>query len=846
MECPRCHKENDEDSRYCASCGTTLGGELPAGGTLTLFAPPDKFATGSFFAGRYRIIEEIGHGGMGNVYKAFDTKVGEKIALKIIRPEIARDRTSIERFRNELKLARQITHPHVCRVFDLGEDAGTPFLTMEFVPGENLALMLRMTGALPPETAVGYARQIAQGLAAAHRLGVIHRDLKPHNVLIDESGTAKIMDFGIARSVLGGTSADDGKMIGTPDYMAPEQAAGNPADARADIYALGVILYEMVAGRRPFAGDTPRDLVLKHRTEPPRPPLELNDRVSVGLNELILKCLAKDPADRYQTADELLAALDGLALAPSAAIPGPRDRRRPIGRRMIGIGMAAAALLLIAAAVVFHGLPIGAPKSPPDPLEAEAFKRLAVLPLANKSPQRDQDWFVEGLTDDIRTKLGAADPIQMIAKMSCEQMRDSAKGLRAKGIALQARHILYGDCSIEGNKLRVYVFLGDAATDNESWNKSFEDSLDNFSKVTDRIASEVAQQLRVQLSPDRMQGIKRRDPVNVEAYRSFLLGQLYERQYRHDANEANYLKSEQSYLRATELDPRYALAYCGLGNLAEAQYVKTGPQSLALMRRRFQQALDLDSHLAEAQIGLGLTCLYADDPEQASRFIRSALASGADNADVVYGVGAFLRSVGLYDRALVHFLKAAELDRLNPTPGFNAASCCWYLGRYDEAEALLRKVIAIEPGNYKNYLNLARQMLMLSKPEEAEKEIALADKVAPAVPAAASFIHRHLAWLAAVRGEKDKALALLKDEKTKFRYEVTNVYCLLGLTDEALVQMENGYRSGFQEFKDFQYTFLYLERNPLLKLVRDDPRFLRLLAQARTDYERWTRLCGDL
>jgi len=847
VECPRCHRVNNEDSRFCASCGTSLPGVPPAGGTLTFFPDPEAFATGALFAGRYRIIEEIGHGGMGQVYKAYDTKVQEKIALKIIRPEIARSRTAVERFRNELKLARQITHPNVCRVFDLGEDAGTDFLTMEFVPGENLALMIRMTGPLALETAVGYARQMAKGLAAAHRLGVIHRDLKPHNILIDESGTAKIMDFGIARSLIAGTAADDGKMIGTPDYMAPEQAAGQPADARTDLYAFGAILYEMVTGRRPFEGDTSHEIVLKHRLESPRPPVELDGRIPLVLSLLILKCLAKDPDDRYQTADELLAALDELGPTISPAMEGRADRRRPrIRPRTALIGLAAAAAIFVAAALLFHKAP-GGSESPQKPaFEAEASQRLAVMAFDDYSKPPSPIPYGDGLSSDIRTKLSATGLIKMIAQMSCEQLRGEKMGLRDKGLKLQARHILYGNYAVEGNVIRIDVFLGDAATDTEIWNGRYERPLDNFFMVRDQIASDVAERLRVPLSPERLMGIKKRDPVNFEAYKSYLIGQQYEKKYRLDINETDYLLSEQAYLQAVKLDPRYALVFCGLGYLAEAKYVKENPQGLALMHRRFQQAHDLDPDLAEAHLGLGLACLYENDAEQAVRFTRSALAADPDDAKVNYGVGAFLRSIGLYDLALAHFKKAAVLDRLNPSPGFNAAGCCWYLGRYDEAESLLRTVREIDSENYKNDLNLARQMLMKNNLEDAEREIARAEKSARASKTAAPSIRRHQAWLAAAKGDKDKALALLKGEPLRIRYEVTNTYCLLGLTMEALSLMESGYRTGFQEFKDYQYTYLYLERNRLMDPLRGHPRFKALLERARKDYDRWIRLWGGL
>jgi serine/threonine-protein kinase len=308
MKCPKCHLENTSDSRFCKSCATPLppSDEISAFQTETLKSPVKELATGSTFAGRYQVIEELGKGGMGKVYKVFDAEIKEKVALKLLKPDIAADRETIERFRNELKFARKIRHKNVCQMFDLAKDEGSYYITMEYVHGEDLKRLIRKMGQLSAGQAILIARQVAEGLAEAHHLGVVHRDLKPQNIMIDEEGNARIMDFGIARSIKAKGITDAGVMIGTPEYMSPEQAEAGEVDKRSDIYSLGVILYEMVTGRVPFEGDTPLSIAMKHKGEKPKDPRELNAQVLPELSRVILKCMEKDKAKRYQTAEELL------------------------------------------------------------------------------------------------------------------------------------------------------------------------------------------------------------------------------------------------------------------------------------------------------------------------------------------------------------------------------------------------------------------------------------------------------------------------------------------------------------------------------------------------------------
>lgn len=338
MNCPRCRRENTADSRFCSYCGTEISPGTPRSsgpsGTMTFQTPTRGLTRGTVLAKRFEVIEEIGHGGMGTVYKVYDPRIDEVLAVKILKPEIASDAETIERFRNEIRLARKVAHRHVCRMYDLGEDGLTVYITMEFVPGEDLKSFIRRSKVINEAKVLDLSFQIAEGLQEAHRQGIVHRDLKPQNIMIDHEGNAKIMDFGIARSLSSRGQTGTGVIIGTPEYMAPEQADGRGADQRTDIYALGAIMFEMATGRLPFEGETPLSIVLKHKSERPAVPSELNDQLSTGLCRVIMKCLEKDPGKRYQNATALLEDLARLIPNAPTSIGVPAVQPHTLAREI--------------------------------------------------------------------------------------------------------------------------------------------------------------------------------------------------------------------------------------------------------------------------------------------------------------------------------------------------------------------------------------------------------------------------------------------------------------------------------------------------------------------------------
>ena len=329
LKCPQCHSDNPETSHFCSECGTQLGlsKDISFSPTKTLKTPTQELMKDSTFAGRYVIIEMLGRGGMGRVYRVLDKEINEEMALKLLNPEVASDEKTIERFRNELRLARKITHKNVCRTFDLNRtEDNTYYITMEYVVGEDLKSLIKRIGQFSEEKAISIVKQVCEGLAEAHRLGVVHRDLKPQNIMIDKDGDAHIMDFGIARSLEAKGATEAGMLIGTPDYMSPEQAEGEKVDHRSDIYSLGTVLYEMVTGKTPFEGKTAISIAMKHRTEVPVAPRELSSQISDGIDTVILRCMEKERDKRYQSIEELLADLKDIEEGTSTVVAPSQPR----------------------------------------------------------------------------------------------------------------------------------------------------------------------------------------------------------------------------------------------------------------------------------------------------------------------------------------------------------------------------------------------------------------------------------------------------------------------------------------------------------------------------------------
>jgi len=591
MICPKCRANNPETVKFCGECGTALvlsqppttpskpnpAQPIPSSQpspplvTETIQAAREELTTGSLFAGRYQIIEELGHGGMGRVYRALDKKLNEEVALKLVRPEIASDRSTLERFHNELKLARKISHPHVGRMYELMEEKGAHFITMEYVPGQDLRALIRQTGQLTVGKAIAIGEEICEGLAEAHKQGIVHRDLKPSNIIIDRAGSARIMDFGIARSLAVKSRTGAGVMIGTPEYMSPEQVEGKEVDARSDIYSLGIILYEMLTGRVPFEGDTPFAVGMKHKSEAPKNPKLLNPNIPDDLSGVILKCLVKDRSRRYPSATDMRNDLERIEKGlPTTERTAPE--RRPFTSKEITVKFqpkkliipALAVIALVAAAIIFW------PKKPSnlDP------KLVAVAVFENKTGDSKLDNIGSMAAERIMQGLAQAGQFSVAPMPSAEALAAESKNkdkLRALADLTKAAKIVHGDYYLQAETIQFHAWVEDMAAKKnllalEPASGPIKDPAAALEPLRLRLMGGIACVFDPILK-DFFSMMK--EPPNFEAYREFMEGMKAWLRFEQS-------KAVEHLLRASERDPnlRSAFIYAAIGYINQDQYAK--------------------------------------------------------------------------------------------------------------------------------------------------------------------------------------------------------------------------------------------------------------------------------
>ncbi len=580
MKCPSCQAENPETKQFCADCGTSLTPAKEARPELTetLQTPVRELTTGSTLASRYQIIEELGHGGMGKVYKVFDTEIQAKMALKLIKPEVSADKTTIERFRNELKIARDISHKNICRMYDLGKEAGNYFITMEYVSGEDLKSFIRRSRQLVVGTAIFIAKQVCEGLAEAHRLGVVHRDLKPGNIMIDKEGNAKIMDFGIARSISAKGITGAGVMIGTPEYMSPEQVEGKEVDQRSDIYSLGIILYEMMTGQVPFEGDTPFTIGVKQKSEIPKDPRELNAQIPQDLSRLILRCLEKDKEKRYQSADELRTDLERIERGiPTGERPIPKRKTataKPItltiSRKKLFVPVSVFIVLVIAGVILWRVLP--SKKLAPLP-SASGKPSLAVLPFENYSGDASlENWrygfpelLITGLSSSKYLKVLRQDEVNGVLKKLNLTEGKALTSDNIKKIAQEAEvsSLLKSSFVKAGGNFIITAALVSGQTGETQATLSMKaQSIENIlGGGLDGLVKEIKQGLNItqeQMASDIDVEIGKVMTRNPEALKYYVEGERFHLDFKYD-------EAIVSLKKAVELDPEFAMAYRLLG-----------------------------------------------------------------------------------------------------------------------------------------------------------------------------------------------------------------------------------------------------------------------------------------
>jgi len=842
MKCPKCQFENPEDTVYCGKCATPLkpSEEISVSHTKTLETPKPELPTGSTFAGRYQIIEELGMGGMGKVYKAIDKRINEEIALKVLKPEISDDEKTIERFSNELKFARKIVHKNVGRMYDLNEEEGTYYISMEYVPGEDLKSFIRRSGQLTVGKAVSIAKQVCGGLAEAHRLGVVHRDLKPQNIMIDKEGNARIMDFGIARSLKAKGITEAGMIIGTPEYMSPEQVEGEEVDQRSDIYSLGVILYETVTGRVPFEGDTPFSIALKHKSETPPDPKELNAQVPSDLSWLILKCMEKDKEKRYQRVEEFLSELEKIEKGipttkrvvpkrkPEAEIP----RKRFQSFMIPGILLFAA--IIIVAGYFFIGRIWRAGKPKQEIIaEAKWENSIAVLPFRDFSPKKDQEYLCDGMIDAIIGKLSQLEELKVISMTSVMSYKDLDRNIKKIGQELDVNTILEGSIQREKNRIRVNAQLINVADDSHLWSDTYERELESIFDVQDDISKSIAAALKVKLTPDTIEKFKIDQQKNMEAYEYYMKGMHFiKSKFVISFREEDFQAGVEMFEKAIEIDPDYALAYFGLAWAYEHHYHVTGDKKDSdNVQEMCEKAYKLDPNSAMVNALMGYYYYeYKDEYDKSFQFHKRALEINPNIGEVNFLAGVCYLYHGLYHQGIKYLSKSIELDPFYLWSPYKLAMCYMNTGEFEKAALYFEKYFELAPVVLMFPGRPIALYIKTRKYKKVEELIARTEKIQPDYWG----IPYGKALLLAAKGEKDKALALYKNSE---------VYSLLEMKDEAIKHLNEEIR------KSVPYPYIFyldLLNSPFYEKVRDDPRFKEIVKKEKKLYEEYLKKYGYL
>ncbi len=701
--------------------------------------------------GPYEVLALLEAGGMGEVYRARDVRLGRDVAVKVLLPHYSKDPDRLRRFESEARTAGAINDPNIVTVFDVGFDQEKPYLVSELLEGETLGHRLR-GGRLGVRQSAEFAAQIAHGLSAAHEKGIVHRDLKPDNVFLTKRGPVKLLDFGVAKLIhgapdetkelLAGGSRAESTLMGTPGYIAPEQLEGSAVDHRADIFALGAVLYLMLTGRFAFAEETTFEGLRATLTKAPRPFLP-TDGVPPNLQRIVLRCLEKRPQDRFQSAHEV-----GIALREFMGRPVG------LGGRSVGLGIAAAVVLLVALFLFDRGRH-AVPKGGPGP---GVVRSLAVLPFENVSVGADQDYFADGMTDALIAEIGHTHSrgLRVISRASVMPFKGRKADLGEIGRALGVDTVVQGTVRRAGRAGRTLPFGSTrAATGERLWAGNFEGRMNAIGELQHQVAGAIATAIAPADQPSRPLP-RPREPRSVEAYEAYLRG----RYYWNMRSEEGIAKAIDHFNRALELDPLYAQAYTGLADalvtLGDMLYLMPSHDAFAKAEAASLRALDLDPSQAEAHATLGHLRTHAWRWTEAETEFQSALAFNPAYATAHHWRAYNFASLGRSDEAIASIGRAQELDPLSPIIDADRAQILFFTGHPDDAIAQCRKTLQVNPGFAE-----ARRILFLAlqrthRDAEALHELRAYHRLPGGGPGGS------VGWAYAVLGHRAEALAVLE------------------------------------------------------------------------------------
>ncbi|MCK4549463.1 MAG: protein kinase [Candidatus Krumholzibacteria bacterium] len=662
----------------------------------------------------YRIIEELGRGGMGVVYRAEDTKLRRTVALKFLSPGVLGTQEEAARFIHEAQAAASLNHPGICTVYEIDDAEGRSFIAMEYLEGRDLKSMIE-SGPLKLDNALEIAMQVAEGLKAAHGRGIIHRDIKPANVMITENGRAKIMDFGLAKSLDRTRLTKEGTTLGTAAYMSAEQARGEAADHRTDIWSLGVMLYEMVTGRVPFRGEYEQAAIYSILNEETEPITALRTGVPVELERIVDKCLAKDPAERYQTAADLIVDLCHLerTMTGQVSAKGGPSPRVAAGRRLRWIPWAVAALVLALLAVNILPRFFETAEKSIDGPPGEGRTMLAVLPFENLGRPEDE-YFADGITEEITSRLAALRALGVISRTSSRQYRDTDKSIRQIGEELGVDYVLEGSvcwARTENGRdqVRITPQLIRVSDDTHLWAEPYIRAIDDIFAVQAEIAQAVVEVLDITLF-EREQDVVSDSPTrNLEAYHAFLRARYYSA--RPHFTLENWNRAIQNYERAVSLDSDFALAHAELARAhARLHFFRhdLSKERLEMARSAAERAVELAPESPRVHIALSYYYLWTDrDVARAMKELEIAEETLHEDVDILKAKAHIWELEGRFDAARLILERAFVLSPRDAGIPADLIFICWYTRQYPEAIDAANRAVALAPDAFWPYVGTA-------------------------------------------------------------------------------------------------------------------------------------------
>ena len=675
------------------------------------------FTPGSEF-GRYRIEGRIGEGGMGAVYRALDTELNRTVALKLVRPELATNPQAMQRFKQELLLASRISHKNILRIHDLGDWNGVKFISMAFVEGTDLAGLLDREGRLPQERALRFTCQLAAALEAAHAEGVVHRDLKPQNILIDRGDNVYISDFGLAKSLEAEISMGTrtGQILGTPRYMSPEQVEAREVDSRSDLYSLGLMIYEMFTGEMPFRGESAMQLMYQRVAERPRDPRQANPEVPDYIANIILKCLEKNPDRRYQSAREILADLDARH-APSVgaraanetiSLQIPKPTRRGL------LWTAAAAMALAGALAAIPGTRHGLQAMFPGAKAADSIQyRMAVLPLRVVGEAQGLQYIADGVVDAVRAKLAGLHNVYLAPAPPDAGSLDDGALARKLGVAVVVRGTLQG----AGDQLGITLTADDVAAHRTLLHREFRGVRQDLLRLEDQVFNDLADTLLIRRTNEENARNALRPTQDQAAYDLYLQAAS---KIRVKASLADYRDGLRMFEAAKDRDPYFPLAYAGIADASLKIYRETNdPADIHRAQSAAEQAERLNPNLPEAHASLGTIYKAIDRLPEAIHELQQALKLAPNSDDVLRRLGATYDAAGQKQEAIAAFQQAIRVNPYLGTSYFLLGATYLDLGENQKARDVLLKATTLDPGNPSAWFNLGKAYYRLEQMESS-------------------------------------------------------------------------------------------------------------------------------